>query len=141
MIGVDTTFLVQLEIVELPLHQAAHSLLDREILNPGVNLALAPQVLTEFLHIVKDPRRFTRPLTMQRALSREGWWNAREVTRVYQGEAATNQMVAWLGQFLLGRKRLLNTPLAATLWCAGIRKLITSNSKDFQPFGFEVLSP
>jgi hypothetical protein len=32
MIGVDTTFLVQLELIELPAHKAAHELLQREIL-------------------------------------------------------------------------------------------------------------
>lgn len=48
MIGVDTTFLVQLEIIELPLHAAAHELLKREVLDVGEELALAPQILSEF---------------------------------------------------------------------------------------------
>jgi hypothetical protein len=30
MIGADTTFLVQLELVELPAHKAAHALLQRQ---------------------------------------------------------------------------------------------------------------
>ena len=52
MIGVDTTFLVQLELVELPAHEAAHAFLQRQILQPQIPLALAPQVLAEFIHIV-----------------------------------------------------------------------------------------
>ena len=48
MIGADTTFLVQLELVELPAHVAAHQLLQRAILQPQVPLALAPEVLAEF---------------------------------------------------------------------------------------------
>lgn len=63
MIGVDTTFLIQLELIELPAHLAAHELLQREILQPQVPLALAPQVLAEFIHVVTDPRRFQKPLT------------------------------------------------------------------------------
>ena len=58
MIGADTTFLVQLELVELPAHEAARVLLQRDILQPQVSLALAPQVLAEFIHVVTDPRRF-----------------------------------------------------------------------------------
>ena len=56
MIGADTTFLVQLELIDLRAHHAAHPLLQREVLQPQVWLALAPQVLAEFIHIVTDPR-------------------------------------------------------------------------------------
>ena len=48
MIGADTTFLVQLEIREMPEHARAHDLLKREVLEPGETLALVPQVLAEF---------------------------------------------------------------------------------------------
>jgi hypothetical protein len=40
MIGVDTTFLVQLELAELAAHKAAHAFLQRQILQPQVPLAL-----------------------------------------------------------------------------------------------------
>ena len=75
MIGVDTTFLVQLELVELPAHEAAHAFLQRQILQPQVPLALAPQVLAEFIHIVTDPRRFQKPLAAGEAVAkaRFGW--------------------------------------------------------------------
>ena len=70
MIGVDTTFLVQLEIAELPAHQAAHRVLQREILAPQIPLALAPQVLAEFVHVVTDPRRSQKPLSADEALAK-----------------------------------------------------------------------
>jgi hypothetical protein len=41
----------------------------------------------------------------------------------------------WLAQFSLGRKRLLDTLLAATYGQAGIRSLLTTNPPDFQVFG------
>lgn len=72
MIGVDTTFLVQLEITELPLHGSAHNLLKREVLDPGVEIALAPQILAEFLHIVTDAKRFSKPMSMPHALAAPG---------------------------------------------------------------------
>ena len=85
MIGVDTTFLVQLELVELPAHKTAHELLQREILQPQVPLALAPQVLAEFIHIVTDPRRFQKPLTADEAVAKAHfWWNAAEVQQSFR---------------------------------------------------------
>ena len=142
MIGIDTTFLVQLEIVELPQHARAHQLLQQQVLDPQLPLLLAPQVLSEFLHIVTDPRRFQRPLVMSDAIDKARfWWNAREVLRVYPTSASTTLFLDWLAQYRLGRKRLLDTQLAATLWNAGARQIFTSNARDFEGFGFAVLSP
>ena len=66
--GLDTTFLVEAEVAEHPGHQAAKGRLTRA-LEEGDTLALAPQVTMEFLHIVTDPKRFTRPLTNSCALT------------------------------------------------------------------------
>jgi predicted nucleic acid-binding protein len=101
----------------------------------------APQVLTEFLHIVTDPRRFERPLPMEQALARaQFWWKAREVRHVYPTAESTVLFLDWLDQHKLGRKRLLDTHLAATLWSAGVRRLMTANPRDFSILGgFELL--
>lgn len=142
MIGVDTTFLVQLEIIELPLHPAAHELLKREVLDVGEELVLAPQILAEFLHVVTDAKRFAKPLTMPEALSKARlWWNAKEVRHAFPTAESTDLFLDWISQHNLGRKRLLDTQLASTLWTAGVRQLLTSNPKDFALFGFQILSP
>jgi len=142
MIGIDTTILVHLEIQESSDYQRAHALLRREVLDGAEELALTPQVLTEFLHVVTDPRRFERPLTMEQGLTKTRlWWNAREVRHVYPTAESTALFLDWLAQHQLGRKRLLDTHLAATLWSAGVRRLMTSNPRDFAIFGgFELLS-
>ncbi len=42
----------------------------------------------------------------------------------------------------LGRKRILDTQLAATLHRHGVRRLLTSNPDDFRVFGvFELIVP
>ena len=129
-------------IQESPNHLEAKSLLQREILDGNNELALSPQVLTEFLHVVTDPRRFERPLPMDKALRKaQFWWNAREVRHVYPTFESTMLFLEWLHQHQLGRKRLLDTYLAATLWTAGVRKLLSSNVRDFRTFpDFEVIS-
>ena len=143
MIGVDTTFLVQLELRELPGHQRAHALLRRDVLDAGVPLALVPQVLAEFIHVTTDPRRFQQPLTVEAALDKARfWWEAAEVQPVFPSAQSTSLFLEWMRLHQLGRKRILDTQLAATLWTAGVRRLLTTNPADFQIFsGLELISP
>lgn len=142
MIGADTTFLVQLELIEVSAHRAAHELLRREILQPRIFLALAPQVLAEFIHIVTDPKRFQKPLTMDEAIVKARfWWNSAEVRHVYPTDDSERLALDWIQQYQLGRKSILDTQLAATLWSAGIQRIVTSNTTDFSRLGFETLAP
>jgi predicted nucleic acid-binding protein len=64
--GMDTGFLVSAELVEHPDHLAARTTLSR-LLAEGDRIALAPQVLAEFIHIVTDSRRFRQPVGIGRA--------------------------------------------------------------------------
>ena len=140
--GLDTGFLVAAEVREHADHAAARDTLAR-LLSAGDLIAIAPQVLAEFIHIVTDPRRFAQPLDMTTARQlAEQWWTAREVVRVFPDDAATRQFLAWLQQFSLGRKRLLDTLLAATYRQAGIQSLLTTNQADFTVFGaFTCITP
>jgi predicted nucleic acid-binding protein len=140
--GLDTGFLVSAEVTEHGEHTGARDMLAR-LLSEGDLIAIAPQVLAEFIHIVTDPRRFAQPLDMTAARQiAEQWWTAREVVRVFPNDAATRQFLTWLQQFALGRKRLLGTLLAATYRQAGIQSLLTTNQADFLVFGvFTCIAP
>ena len=61
MMGLDTTFLVQLEIQEAEAHDAALEAPRGKIPGRGREAALAPQVLGELVHVVTDARRFGAP--------------------------------------------------------------------------------
>lgn len=65
--GVDTGILVAAALVELTEHASARAMLARLTAN-GDRLALAPQVLAEFIHVVTDSRRFVEPLTVAEAI-------------------------------------------------------------------------
>lgn len=72
----------------------------------------------------------------------EQWWTASEVDRVFPNDAATGRFLVWLQQYSLGRKRLLDTLLAATYAEAGVHSLLTTNPSDFSIFGvFRCVSP
>jgi predicted nucleic acid-binding protein len=60
--GADTSFLLAIEIVEHAHHIEALRLLG-ELLARGDRVAIAPQVLTEFVHVVTDARRFQKPFS------------------------------------------------------------------------------
>lgn len=133
--GIDTTFLVQVEATRHPHHRKARALLDR-LLDQGDQLALAPQVLAEFIHIITDERRFEQALPVTQAVARaQAWWQAREVVQVFPDSASTSQFMAWIQQHRLGRKRLLDTQLAATYHAAGIVSMLSTNARDFHVYG------
>lgn len=70
------------------------------------------------------------------------WWMAREVVRVFPDDSAAQLFLTWLEEFSLGRKRLLDTLLAATYRQAGIQSVLTTNQSDFQVFGvFHCITP
>ena len=119
--GLDTGFLVAAEVREHAEHAAARDTL-AQLLSAGDLVAIAPQVLAEFIHVVTDPRRFTQPLDMHAARGvAEQWWTASEVVQAFPDAGAVRPFLTWLQQFSLGRKRLLDTMLAATYRQAGIQ--------------------
>jgi predicted nucleic acid-binding protein len=139
--GIDTDFLVALEVVDHPFHRTADALL-RDLLTAGHDFAIAPQTLAEFIHVVTDAKRMPQPLSMTDAIARaEGWWQAAEVRRVFPDGPCVGDFLGWLSRYQLGRKRLLDTLLAATYQRAGIKRLISNNERDFAVFGcFELVT-
>jgi predicted nucleic acid-binding protein len=91
----------------------------------------------EFLHVATDPRRFENPLSMSDGLRwARSLWGADEVLRILPAPGVLDRTIELLGQLRLGRKRILDTALAATLEFAGVPRLATFNPADFRPFTF-----
>jgi predicted nucleic acid-binding protein len=133
--GLDTSFLVAIEVASHESHTACHARFQK-LLKNGDNFAIAPQILAEFIHIVTDPRRFAAPLALEQAIARaEAWWHAAEVAHVFPSEESAWLFLGWLTEHSLGRKRLLDTMLASILRVAGVNSLLTLNRDDFTVFG------
>lgn len=136
LVGVDTTFLVRADVRESQGHSEARGYLENVVGAGKAQLAVAPQILAEFLHVVTDPRRFERPLEMAEALERaDFWWRAREVVQVFPSAASTEIFLDWMRQHRLGRKRLRDTQLAAIFAAGGIEKILSANARDYEIFG------
>ena len=136
MIGVDTSFLVGLAVREHPAHRSCWTLFEKEILGGTATMAIAAQALAEFCHVVTDERRFEHPLEMPEALELcEQWWNAQECLPVPVDAEVGVLFLNWMHEFKLGRKRFLDTLLAASYHRAGVRRLATTDWRDFERYG------
>ena len=134
MIGIDTSFLVAWAIPEHPAHQECRRLAE-EAASDQRTFALTSGILAVVIHVVTDSRRFARPLEMEAASAMARFWtNATEVRLLPQGQDVTRQWLDWLAEHRLGRKRLLDTLIAATWHVAGIRDVYTLNPNDFTVF-------
>ena len=134
MIGIDTSALIAFEDKSHRQHAAVVQLFRRKM-KRSEQFVLCPQVLSEFLHVATDVQRFSTPLTMIQALSRAEWWRSvRECRWIYPDEASVELFLGWMAAHRLGRKRVLDTMLAATYVAQGVTKLATLNPKDFEPF-------
>ncbi len=133
-VGIDTDFLVRLSILEHPKHRETRRIRDH-FLDRGDQFALAHQVVALFVHVVTDAKRFERPLSMQEALSRsQEWWTAAEVDQIFPDDKAMKWFHDHMDRYRLGRKRVLDTLLAATCISAGVHHLITGNPSDYRIF-------
>lgn len=132
--GLDTTFLVAVEVTCHTNHAAARALAETLRQN-GDRFAITPQVVAEFVHIVTDGRRFSAPLTVAQALERaQVWWEAKDVDRVVPSDETVTWFLAALAQHRLGRNRVLDTLLAGTFHSVGISSILTLNPADFAVF-------
>jgi len=68
-------------------------------------------------------------------------WNAEEVIRLFPAPEVLPRTLELMKRLRLGRKRILDTALAATLEGAGVHRLATFNPADFSIFGFLDLLP
>ena len=142
MIGLDCNVLVQIAIADHPANSRTLAAVQSEI-QQGTKLVFPSLIVTEFLHVVTDARRFDPPLTMPEALDWiEEFLANPAVSLLEPTQASTNQTLRWMRQFNLGRKRILDTHLAAILHTSGVRRLLTSNPADFTVFEvLETITP
>jgi predicted nucleic acid-binding protein len=142
MIGLDCNVLVQLAFADHPVNSKTIAAVQAET-QKGEKLVFPSSVVAEFLHVVTDPRRFAPPLTMVEALDWiEDFLKNPVVSLLEPSHGSMNKTLCWMRQFNLGRKRILDTQLAAGLHTNGVRRLLTSNPADFAVFSeLEIVTP
>ena len=134
MIGIDTDALIAFELTAHPRHVDARRIF-AQLVSASEQLAICSQVFTEFVHVVTDSRRFSQPMPMADALLRASAWASDQETVVLNSdEQVISRFLQWMSAYHLGRKRVLDTMLAATYHAAGVTQLVTFNEPDFRVF-------
>ena len=142
MTGLDCNILIQLALADHPAHATTLRAVQNEV-TQGNELVLTSLVVTEFLHVVTDSRRFAPPLTTTEAIDWiEEFLSNSSVKQLESTEVSLRQSLQWMRQFNLGRKRILDTHLAAILHTHQVARLLTSNPGDFAIFDvLEIITP
>ena len=142
MTGLDCNILVQLALRDHPANAATIAAVQAEV-KRGNRLVFPSLVIDEFLHVITDARRFNPPLTMTEALDWvESFLANSAVGLLEPTPESLRQTLQWIRKFNLGRKRILDTHLAAVFYAAGVRRLFTANAADFAVFNvFEIITP
>ncbi len=143
ILALDTDALVHWQMAGTGHHEGTRCFIEKAVQTDGVKLGLTAQVVHEFLHVTTDQRRFENPMTMIQATRRvREIWSAPEIERLLPGADVVSRTLVLLEEYSLGRKRILDTALAATLESAKVSRLVTLNGRDFEVFPFlEVIDP
>lgn len=142
MTGLDCNILIQLAFADHAANVKTEATVQAEV-KQGHKLVFPSLVVNEFLHVVTDPRRFSPPFTMTEALDWiENFLRNPAIELVEPNKASLDQTFHWMRRFNLGRKRILDTHLAAVLYTNGVTRFLTANPADFQVFGvLEIVTP
>lgn len=133
MTGIDTTFLIDLEIIESPRHEQAVAIFKKWLKEKDSVLVIYNHVFNEFLHVVTDSKRFINPVPMEKAIEKCWYWiDQKRVRVVYSNDDSLKRSLLWMNMHKLGRKRISDTAMAAAYATAGVSKIITANPKDFE---------
>jgi hypothetical protein len=134
-IGVDTNILLQAHLPALDRHELARSFLLEQLALADVTLVLTPLVLHEMVHVLTDGRRFDPPVAISEAISiARGYLGRTNVECLPVDETALLLALDLLNRHRLGRRRVADTLLAATLLAHGVHRLVTFNVPDFEVF-------
>ncbi len=141
--GVDTNVLVYVHMPAVVHHEVVSAALTELVRRPGTSLMLSPLVLHELVHMITDPRRFDPPVPMAEAVAlAKGYLRRTNVRCMDTTGAAMELALDLLSQHRLGRKRVVDALLTATLLVNGVDTLITCNPDDFGVFAdLTVLDP
>lgn len=134
MIGLDSTFLIDLYWKDSPRHLKALDLFNK-ISESDEEIQIYYNCFNEFVHVITDSRRFEDAFSMKEAMDIvDLWCNLEKVTVIYPDDMSFGRAKIWISMFNLGKNRLNATNMAACYAQNGASKIITANSKDFEIF-------
>ncbi len=133
--AVDTNVLIYAHLASFPEHARAKQYLQTLLSDPESVLVVTPIILHELVHVVTDGRRFDEPVKIEEAIALARLYlNRTNVECLDVGASSLERALALMERYALGRKRIADTLLVATLLDHGVNELVTCNESDFAVF-------
>ena len=141
--GLDTSVLVHAHLPVLTGSETVRANLLSKFGDDNWQIALTAVVLHEFVHVITDQRHFSPPVPMASALAlAKGYLGSPNVDCLSLDGRAPQLALHLLERHWLGRKRIADTLLAATLLRHGVNSIMTCNPSDLAVFNeLEVIDP
>lgn len=141
--ALDANVLIYAVIPVFPQHEGVRRFLLSQLRQPEIRLVVTPNILHEFVHVITDGRRFDPPVGMSEALEvARRILNSRNIDCLAITGAHLERAIELLKHHSLGRRRIADTLLAATLLGSDVPEIITCNAKDFAVFeGLKAIDP
>ena len=134
--GIDTNVLLAAHMPAQEHHEAVRAFHERLLLDPMHTLCIPPLVLDELIHVSTNTARFRNALSMRRALAiAQSYLDASNVEITPENTETTSLCLELIKTHDLGRKRIRDSMIAASLVTAGVTDLVTLNVRDFRVFG------
>ncbi len=137
MISIDTNLLLYSLNPASAWHPAAVVFLRENFSNPTMRVVLTDYVLMELYVLLRNPAVMSQPLSATAARDLvTAYWDIPTIMRV---EHATVMDEVWklAGAKDFASRRVFDARLALTLRQSGVTHFATSNTKDFQGWGFQ----
>lgn len=129
---IDTNVLVYANVASSPLHQIAQETTEA-FFEAGVELWISRQVLREFIVTLTRPQTFINPQPIDVIIARVQLFE--EQFRVAEESSqVTARLLDLLQQIPTGGRQVHDANIVATMLIAGVYRLLTHNTIDFERF-------
>lgn len=141
--ALDTNVLVMAHIAAMPHHEQVRRYLSEQLALLETTFVVTPLILHEFVHVITDPRRFTPAVAMHEATAiARLYLDSSNIECVGVDRHAMSLATALLDKHRLGRKRIADTLVAASLLQNNVSEIVTCNGSDFAVFNaFTLIDP
>ena len=142
-LGIDTNVLLMAHLPTLDAHERVSAYHTRVLSDSGTSVCIPPYVLNEFMFIVTSRKRFEHALSIKKAVRiARAYADAGNVEIIPECQESISLALEMMKTHGLGRRRIGDTMIAASLIAAGIQHLVTTNPRDFRIFSqFTLLDP
>jgi uncharacterized protein len=137
ILGIDTNIFLYSLNPSSQWHKASVQFLEQSFRDNALRVALTDYVLVELYINLRNSAVMSQPLTAEAARNLvTSYWKIPNVMRV-ENANVMDEVWAMAGSADFARRRIFDARLALTLQSSGVTHFATSNTKDFEGFGFE----